>query len=139
MFRASSSWKVPEKRVESMENFMANEEFKRALVRSREMGLTVTGRKSGREISVPVWFVTEGESVYLLPLTGSSTEWYKNVLKTPRVRLSVGGAQATANVVPITDESRVDEIVEKFRAKYGARDVEAYYPKHDVAVEIPLD
>jgi hypothetical protein len=43
------------------------------------------------------------------------------------------------NVVPITDKSRVDEIVEKFRAKYGARDVEAYYPKHDVAVEIPLD
>ena len=26
----------------------------------------------------------------------------------------------------------------KFRAKYGARDVEAYYPRQDVAVEVRL-
>ena len=26
---------------------------------------------------------------------------------------------------------------EQFRANYGARDVEAYYPKRDVAVEVP--
>jgi len=25
-----------------------------------------------------------------------------------------------------------------FRAKYGARDVERYYPKQDAAVEVPL-
>jgi hypothetical protein len=32
----------------------------------------------------------------------------------------------------------VNDVVEKFRAKYGADDVERYYPKHDVAVEVPL-
>jgi hypothetical protein len=30
------------------------------------------------------------------------------------------------------------QVLDKFRAKYGARDVEAYYPKQDVAVEVPL-
>jgi hypothetical protein len=28
--------------------------------------------------------------------------------------------------------------LDRFRAKYGAQDVEAYYPKQDVAVEVPL-
>jgi hypothetical protein len=28
--------------------------------------------------------------------------------------------------------------MDKFRAKYGAQDVEAYHPKQDVAVEVPL-
>jgi len=29
-------------------------------------------------------------------------------------------------------------VLDMFRAKYGARDVQGYYPKQDVAVEIPL-
>jgi hypothetical protein len=39
---------------------MASEEFSKALESSSEIELTVTGRKSGREISIPVWFVHEG-------------------------------------------------------------------------------
>jgi hypothetical protein len=32
----------------------------------------------------------------------------------------------------------VHEVVENFRAKYGPGDVQAYYSKLDVAVEVPL-
>lgn len=32
----------------------------------------------------------------------------------------------------------VSEVLDMFRAKYGARDVAAYYPKPNVAVEVPL-
>jgi hypothetical protein len=32
----------------------------------------------------------------------------------------------------------VGEVVEKFRAKYGAGNVKKYYSKIDVAVEVPL-
>jgi deazaflavin-dependent oxidoreductase (nitroreductase family) len=117
---------------------MASEKFKKALEASREIELTITGRKSGREISFPVWFVRDGEKLYLVPVRGSDTNWFKNVLETPTVRLAAGGAQLTASVTPISDRSKVDQILDKFRAKYGARDVEAYYPKHDVAVEVPL-
>ena len=117
---------------------MANEDFKSALESTREIQLTVTGRASGREISFPVWFVTEGGHLYLVPVHGSDSNWYKNVLKDPAVRLTADGAQLTARATPITDPARVAEVVDKFRAKYGAQNVEAYYPKHDVAVEVPL-
>ena len=120
------------------EKRMANEQFSKVLESTREIELTVTGRKSGREISVPVWFVRDGDKLYLVPVNGSDSDWYQNVLKTPTIRLATGGAQLTARATPITDPARVGEILEMFRAKYGARDVESYYPKQDVAVEVPL-
>ena len=40
---------------------MANEEFGQALESTREIELTVTGRRSGRAISIPVWFVWDGD------------------------------------------------------------------------------
>jgi deazaflavin-dependent oxidoreductase (nitroreductase family) len=117
---------------------MADEEFKKALEASPEIELTVTGRTSGREISNPVWFVREGEKLYLVPVRGSDADWYKNVLKTPTIRLAAGGAQLRASASPISDAAKVDQVLDMFRAKYGAQDVEAYYPKQDVAVEVPL-
>ena len=117
---------------------MANEEFSNALESSREIELTVTGRKSSREISIPVWFVREDEKLYLVPVNGSDSDWYKNVLKVPAIRLAAEGAQLTAGATPITDPAEVGEILDKFRARYGARDVAAYYPKQDVAVQVPL-
>jgi deazaflavin-dependent oxidoreductase (nitroreductase family) len=117
---------------------MADEEFKKSLEASREIELTATGRTSGREISKPVWFVWDGEKLYLVPVTGSDSDWYKNVLKTPTIRLAAEGVQLDATVTPISDAAKVEQVLDKFRAKYGARDVEAYYPKQDVAVEVPL-
>jgi hypothetical protein len=37
---------------------------------------------------------------------------------------------------PITDSNRVNDIFAKFDSKYGG--VKRYYPKVDVAVEVPL-
>ena len=39
-------------------------------------------------------------------------------------------------LIPALDSSQ--EIRRLFRAKYGARDVAAYYPKPNVAVDVPL-
>ena len=117
---------------------MANEEFIKALKSSREIELTVTGRRSGREISFPVWFVLEGETLSLVPVSGSDSDWYQNVLKTPTVRLSAGGAQLNAGAIPVTDPAEVGAILGKFRTRYGARDVAAYYPKQDAALAVPL-
>jgi deazaflavin-dependent oxidoreductase (nitroreductase family) len=117
---------------------MAAEQFKTVVEASQEIELTVTGRTSGREISNPVWVVRDGEKLYLVPVSGSDSDWYKNVLKTPTVRLSAEGVQLNATVTPISDTTKLETALDLFRAKYGARAVEAYYPKHDVAVEIPL-
>src|SRR5919198_560777 len=98
---------------------MADDAFDKALETNREVELTVTGRTSGREISNPVWFVREGETLYLVPIKGSDSDWYKNVLKTPTIRLAVGGAQLSASATAISDAGKVDEVVDKFRVKYG--------------------
>jgi deazaflavin-dependent oxidoreductase (nitroreductase family) len=112
-------------------------DFERALSDTREIELTTTGRISGRESSRPVWFVRQGEYLYLLPIRGSDSPWYKNVVKTPAVRLAAGGVEYSARATPVADPARVDEVVESFRSKYGAHDVASYYTKLDVAVEVP--
>jgi len=108
------------------------------LHRHREIEITVTGRKSGRSISIPVWFVSEDDTLYLLPVQGSDTQWYKNVLKKPSIGVKAGNAEAELKVVPVSDAKQVSPVVEKFRAKYGAGDVKKYYSKSDVAVLAPL-
>ena len=94
----------------------------------------MTGRKSGRAISIPVWFALEDDKLYLLPVQGSDTQWHKNVLKNPRIRIDARGAEAEFQAIPITDAKQVSSVVEKFRAKYGISDVKKYYSKFDVAV-----
>lgn len=111
-----------------------NDSLKDRLSRYRELNITVTGRKSGRAISIPVWFVFEDDKLYLLPAQGSETQWYKNVLKKPSIRIAARDAEAEVKVVPTTDATQVSSVVEKFRAKYGAGDVKKYYSKFDVAV-----
>ena len=117
---------------------MSDEEFTKALERTREVRLTVTGRRSGREITIPLWFVREGAKLYLVPVRGTDADWYRNVRKTPAIRLAARGAQLTATAKPITEGATVAEVFDKFQAKYGARDVAAYYSKQDAAVEVPL-
>ena len=72
------------------------ETLKDRLSRYREINITMTGRKSGRTISIPVWFVLEDAKLYLLPVQGSNTQWYKNVLKNPTTRIDA------ANLSPLT-------------------------------------
>jgi deazaflavin-dependent oxidoreductase (nitroreductase family) len=112
--------------------------LKNRLSRSRELNITVTGRKSGRTISIPVWFVSEDDTLDLLPVKGSDTQWYKNVLKNPTIRIKAGSAESEFKVVPVADPAQVSSVVEKFRGKYGAKDVKKYYSKFDVAVVAPL-
>jgi hypothetical protein len=78
----------------------------------------------------------EGNTLYLLPNQGSDTNWYKNLLADPMLKISVNGVEIPAKGKPITDSKRVDDIVRKFKSKYG--EVKNYYTKFDVAVEVPL-
>ena len=113
---------------------MKESELKDRLARYRQIKLSVIGRKTGQTISIPVWFVLEGERLYLLPVQGSDTQWYKNVLENPSVRIDARGAEAEFQAAPITDDKAVKSVIEKFREKYGAKDVKKYYSKFDVAV-----
>lgn len=112
--------------------------LKERLARSSEVTITVTGRTSGRAISNPVWFVFEEDKLYLIPVKGSNTQWYRNVLKNPSMRIKTGSEEAEFKASPLTDTKQVSSVVEKFRAKYGAGDVKKYYSKFDVAVVLQI-
>jgi len=66
---------------------MKKAELKSLLARYRQIKLSVIGRKSGKTISNPVWFVAEGDTLYLLTLRGSDTQRYRNLLKNPSIRI----------------------------------------------------
>jgi len=83
--------------------------------------------------------VLEGDKLYLLPVQGSDTQWYKNVLKNPTIRIDARGVGGKFRAVPLTDTKAVNSVIEKFREKYGTRDVKKYYSKFDVAVDVELD
>jgi deazaflavin-dependent oxidoreductase (nitroreductase family) len=112
--------------------------LKNALSRANEIHISVTGRKSGKTISNPVWFAADEDKLYLLPVKGADTQWYKNVLKDRLIKIKAGRAEAELEVTPVSDARQVASVVEKFRAKYGAADVKKYYSKLDVAVVCPL-
>src|SRR5258706_14079370 len=100
--------------------------LKDRLSRSREINITVTGRKSGRTISIPVWFVFENDKLYLLPVKGSDTHWYRNVLKDPTIRIEARGAEAEVKAVPVTNPKEGAAVVERFRGREGTDGKEDY-------------
>jgi hypothetical protein len=118
---------------------VALEDLRNALQNTSEIQLTVTGRVSGRESSRPVWFVEEGDRLLLLPVSGSDSNWYKNIAKTPAVAVAADGAEYRTEAKTIDDPAGVEEVADMFRARYGADRVSAYYPKLDAAVEVPLN
>lgn len=114
-------------------------DLKDRLARYRQITLSVIGRKSGRTISVPVWFVFDGSQLYLLPVRGSATQWYQNVRKNGTIWVDARGKKGKFHAIPVSDAKTVKSVIEKFREKYGVKDVKKYYSKFDVAVVVRLD
>ena len=110
------------------------DDLKERLTRYHQIKISVIGRKSGKTISIPVWFVLEDETLYLLPVQGSGTQWYKNVVTKPMIRIDARGVEAEFRAKPVTDAEGLNSVIEKFREKYGANEVKKYYSKFDVAV-----
>src|SRR5437764_15232290 len=96
-------------------------DLKDRLTRYRQIKISVVGRKSGQTISVPVWLVLEGNKLYLLPVQGSDTQWYKNVLQNPSIRIDARGPEAEFRATPITDAKAVQSVVETLRDEDCAR------------------
>jgi hypothetical protein len=94
-------------------------QIQKALDSSNEVTITVVGRKTGREYSTPVWFVRDGKTVFLLPGGGFRSQWYKNAVKSKRMKISSGKVSLDLPFTSITDSNRLIAVVESFRKKYG--------------------
>jgi deazaflavin-dependent oxidoreductase (nitroreductase family) len=123
---------------EELDMPVSKDGLKDRLTHYPQIKISVIGRRSGKTISIPVWFVLDGGKLNLLPVHGSETQWYKNVLTNPSIRIDARGVDAELRASPVTAANAVKSVVEKFREKYGVGDVKKYYSKFDVAVVVKL-
>ncbi len=79
--------------------------------------LTHYGRKSGKPYEVTIWFVVEGERMFL-GTAKKSRNWARNVLVKPNVSLNAGGETFKGKVNEITDGTLRDHVMGLIQAKY---------------------
>jgi deazaflavin-dependent oxidoreductase (nitroreductase family) len=49
--------------------------------------ISTVGRKTGRTHTVPVWFVVDGDKLWVQAGKDGKADWYLNLKKTPAVKL----------------------------------------------------
>ena len=81
------------------------------------MTLTHYGRKTGKPHEVTIWFVVDGDKLYI-GTANVNRQWVRNVQKTPQVRLSIGGEtfEGTARFLP--DRAEHEHAMAAIRRKY---------------------
>lgn len=71
-------------------------------------------------------------------MKGSDTNWYRNIRVNPNMALAVGKKSIQVKAKPLDEPNQVKEVINLFGAKYGADEIQKWYTKLDVAVEISL-
>ena len=70
--------------------------------------LETVGRVSGRPHTVEMWFAVDGQTIYLMSGGRDRSDWVKNLVQQPRVRVRVGAVTyaGTAGVVEGTPDEQ---------------------------------
>lgn len=79
--------------------------------------LTHYGRKSGKPYDVVIWFVVEGDRMFL-GTANKSRNWVRNVMVKPNVIIKAGGETFNATVSEITDSAQRDHVMGLVQWKY---------------------
>jgi hypothetical protein len=112
--------------------------LKDRLARYRQIKISVIGRKSGRQSRFRFGSCWRARNSSCLPVHGSDTQWYKNILCEPSIGIEARGSGAEFRSIPVTGSEAVKSIIKKFQEKYGAKDVKRYHSKRKVAVVVEL-
>lgn len=79
--------------------------------------LTHHGRRSGKPYDVTVWFMVEGETVYLATMD-MRRQWPRNLLVRPDLELTINGERFSGSAELISDDSGIGRVVELLKGKY---------------------
>lgn len=79
--------------------------------------LTHYGRKSDKAYDVVIWFVVEGDRMFLAT-ANKNRNWVRNVIVKPNVELKAGGENFTGTVSQITDKALRDHVTNLVQSKY---------------------
>jgi deazaflavin-dependent oxidoreductase (nitroreductase family) len=72
--------------------------------------LTTTGRRTGKEHTIEIWFGLQDRRIYLLSGGGDRADWVRNLKKTSRVRLRIGTQSTTAKARILRAGTKEDEL-----------------------------
>jgi deazaflavin-dependent oxidoreductase (nitroreductase family) len=79
--------------------------------------LTHYGRKSGKSYDVIIWFVIDGQRMYL-GTANKSRNWVRNIMVKPNVIIKAGGETFNATVSEVTDDAAKDQVMGLVQRKY---------------------
>jgi len=79
--------------------------------------LTHYGRKTGKPHEVTIWFVLDGDKLYI-GTANVNRQWVRNVQKTPKIKLSMGDESFSGTVRFLTDRAEHKRVMTAIRRKY---------------------
>lgn len=90
----------------------------RAIEDESTVDLVTIGRKSGLERRATIWFVTDGERIYVQSGKDGGTDWYRNLARNPDVKLEFPGRILAGRARTVEDAEESRRVHELFRKKY---------------------
>ena len=79
--------------------------------------LTHYGRKSGKPYEVVIWFMVEGDQVFLATMD-AKRQWVRNAGRRPDVRLATDGETFTGTVERLAAPDDIRHVTDLMTAKY---------------------
>ena len=89
----------------------------RAVASRQTLRLTHYGRKSGRPYEVVIWYLVDGDRLYLVT-ANASRNWVRNVKARPGVSMRIGGEIFNGDVRPIVDQQERETVNALVERKY---------------------
>ena len=80
--------------------------------------ISTVGRKTGKIHTRPVWFVVDGDKLWVQAGKDGKADWYRNLKKTPEVKLKIKNETFTASAAPNDDPAVVERVHRMFLDKY---------------------
>ena len=101
--------------------------------------LTTTGRVTGRSHTIEIWFAHHRGAVYLLSGAGRRSDWVRNIVRSPRVTVGVGGRRWLGRARIVDDPAEAgfarNLVHDRYRPRY-AGDLTGW---RDSALPIAID
>jgi deazaflavin-dependent oxidoreductase (nitroreductase family) len=84
----------------------------------RTLKITTIGRKSGQPRTATIWFVVEGDHLFVQAGENARKGWLANVRSNPEVDLDIGGTKLNGRAGVVTDDQEAERILGLVRRKY---------------------
>lgn len=102
--------------------------------------LTTTGRVSGRQHRIEIWFAVHEGNVYMLAGSRDRADWVRNLRKNPRVSIQLGDETRSAVARVLDDGTSEDQLArELLVSKYRNGDDLKEWGANSLAIAMDVE